>query len=222
MKELENFIKSTVNFRSEESVLQIISNFITLSDISQPQYVRKAAFLGYTTLANVLLRGMETEDKHRDGYFSKENNSNNYNNMVNTMNSTFGQGFSKQNLNNITPNVTYSWSFNPNTHLVNSNQALDLFKIISVITGNILSNFKDNDPKVVCSAAESLYNIMKYFPDFIMNSFNDIFKGLLLITVNPDQEVRTLANNLDSLLKEIVNFSFQDNQLYVFIESNTL
>ena len=217
MKELENFIKSTVNFGSEESVLQIISNFITLSDISQPQYVRKAAFLGYTTLANILLRGIETEEK-LSGYFNREINTNTNNNMINTINSTFGQGFNKQNLNIVTPNVTYSSSFNLNTQLVNSNQSLDLFKIISVITGNILSNFKDNDPKVVGSAAESLYNIMKYFPDFIMNSFNDIFKGLLLITVNPDQEVRTLANNLDSLLKEIVNFSFQDNQLYVIYD----
>jgi hypothetical protein len=54
---------------------------------------------------------------------------------------------------------------------------------------------------------------MKYYPDLIIKFFNDIFEGLLLINVNLDQEVRTLAQNLDSLLKEVINFTFQGNQL---------
>lgn len=222
MKELENFIKYTVNFRSHESINQMISNFISLSDISQPQYVRKAAFLGYTTFANVLLRQIETEERHKDinnTYQDKDKDKDMNTGNIKTRSNNW--------INNNTPNIisnnmssnhntiyhdTYRSQYNTSNHNAYAS-ITDVFKIISIITKNILSNFKDNDPKVVCSAAESLYNIMKYFPDFIMYSFNDIFKGLLLITVNPDQEVRTLANNLDSLLKEIVNFSFQDNQL---------
>jgi len=202
MKELENFIKSTVNFNSEESIQLIISNLILLSDISQPQYVRKAAFLGYTTLANVLLRIAQELCMNQP---------------VNSANSGLSPNKTNPNSNGTTSNAFNNSAMSKfNLNVTNANNTFDGLKIISTITVNILMTFKDNDPRVVCSAAESLYNIMKYFPDFIMNSFNDIFKGLLLITVNPDQEVRTLANNLDSLLKEIVNFSFQDNQLYIF------
>lgn len=88
-----------------------------------------------------------------------------------------------------------------------------MLSIVYIIVGNILYCFKDNDSKVVSSAAESLYNIMKYFSHYIIHFFNDIFEGLLLINVNPEIEVRTMAQNLDSLLKEIINFSLQDNQL---------
>jgi hypothetical protein len=77
----------------------------------------------------------------------------------------------------------------------------------------ILLALKDNDAKVVCAAAESLYNIMKYYPNLVIPYFSELFEGLLLINVNPDSEVRNLAHNLDSLMKEIINFKFQDNEI---------
>ena len=55
---------------------------------------------------------------------------------------------------------------------------------------------------------------MKYFSDDILMFFDDIYEGFFLITVNREPEVRVIAKNLDSLLKEIVNFKFQANQLY--------
>jgi hypothetical protein len=164
MKELDQFIKSNVNLYSMESIHSIISIFKSLSDVSQPQYIRRAAFLGYSQLANII-KLSENELEENAGKKS--------------------------------------------TGVIK----IDSLATVCIITQNILNHLKDNDAKVVCSAAETLYNIMKYFPHYVINLFNDIFKGLLLIHVNPDQEVRTLAQNLDSLLKEIINFSFQDNQL---------
>ncbi len=134
-----------------------IKLFKNLSEATQPPIYRKAAFLGYTTLSNILKQNENTS------------------------------GFLEN----------------------------DISPIILINIQNILQSFKDNDSKVVYCAAESLYNIMKYFPNLIIQYFNEIFEGLLLINVNPDSEVRTLAQNLDSLLKEIVNFSLQDNQLYL-------
>jgi hypothetical protein len=138
-----------------ESLKSAIKAIKILSDSTQPQYIRKSAFLCYTTLANMM----------------------------------------KQ-----------TQSFSTMTEK-------ELASIIYIIIQNLLISFKDNDARVVCAASESLYNVMKYFPQLVILFFNDIFEGLLLINVNPDSEVRTLAQNLDSLLKEIVNFTLQDNQL---------
>ena len=148
VKELEAFIKENVNLKSDASLVTFIKSLKNLADVSMPYYIRKASFLGFTTLSSILRQ-----------------------------------------INN------------------------DYTTICHLIILNILFYFKDNDVKIVCAAAESLYNIMKYFPALVIQYFNDIFEGLLLINVNPDQEVRNLAQNLDSLLKEIINFSFQDNQM---------
>ncbi len=123
--------------------------------MTQPQNVRRAAFLGYTTLSIIL--------KH------KENNE-----------------YLKENI----------------------------LALIFTIVGNILANFKDNDAKIVYSAAESLFNIVKYFSQLVIYFFNEVFEGLLLINVNPDLEVRSIAQNLDSQLKEIVTTILQDSQMY--------
>lgn len=138
-----------------DSLKSAIKAIKILSDSAQPQYIRKAAFLCYTTVANMM--------KHH------------------------------QNFSTMTEK--------------------ELASTIYIIIQNLLTCFKDNDAKVVCAASESLYNVMKYFPQLVILFFNDIFEGLLLINVNPDSEVRTLAQNVDSLLKEIINFTLQDNQL---------
>ncbi len=54
MKELDSFLKQSVNFHSEGSIHTAIKSFKILTEIIQPQYVRRAAFLGYTTIANIL------------------------------------------------------------------------------------------------------------------------------------------------------------------------
>ncbi len=144
-----------MKFNSNDSLNSAIKAFKSLSDPVQPQYIRRAAYLCFTTLANILKQHENSSDMNEK----------------------------------------------------------DISSIIYLTIQNIIQSFKDNDAKIVYSAAESLYNIMKYFPNLVIHFFNDIFEGLLLISVNPDSEVRSLAQNLDSLLKEIVNFTLQDNQL---------
>jgi hypothetical protein len=119
-----------------------------LSDQSQPQYIRKASFVCYNTLAHLL----------------------------------------KQ-----LPNVPQP--------------------IIHLLLKNALSYFKDNDSKIVSSAAECLYNLMKYYSDVVLHFFKEVFEGMFLIVVNQDNEVRSIAQNLDSYLKEIVNYKFQTNSM---------
>ena len=149
MNELEEYIKQNFNVNDEGSIGKFINLIKSLCEISQPQYMRRAAFLCYTVLARLM-----------------KNNKN-----LNT---------------------------------------------IHILIKNTILYFKDNDSKVVFSAAECLYNILKYFSENILIFFNDIYEGFFLITVNREPEVRVIAKNLDSLLKEIVNFKFQTNQLYNF------
>jgi hypothetical protein len=85
--------------------------------------------------------------------------------------------------------------------------------VVQLLIRNAITFFKDNDSKIVCSAAECLYNLMKYYSDIILLFFEDVFEGLFLIVVNQDNEVRSIAQNLDSYLKEILNFKFQSNNM---------
>ncbi len=147
MNELEEYITQNYNINDEVSIGKFINLIKSLSDISQPQYMRRAAFLCYTVLARLM----------------------------------------KDNMN---------------------------LNVVHILIKNTISYFKDNDSKVVFSAAECLYNILKYFSDNLLIFFDDIYEGFFLITVNREPEVRIIAKNLDSLLKEIVNFKFQANQLY--------
>ena len=54
---------------------------------------------------------------------------------------------------------------------------------------------------------------MKYYSDVLIYFFTEVFEGLFLIVVNQDNEVRSIAQNLDSFLKEIVNYKFQTNSM---------
>lgn len=157
MKELDSYIRANYNFNSFESLNSLIKSLKVLSDTSQPQYIRKASFLGYTTLANIIKSNFRGEEAANE----------------------------------------------------------DALKILDIIINNVVVCFKDNDNKIVCAAAECLYNTMKYFSDATLKYFNDIFSNLLLLTANPDPEVKILAQSIDELLKETINYKFQDNNLYL-------
>jgi hypothetical protein len=93
-------------------------------------------------------------------------------------------------------------------------QVKDLnLNVLHSLIKSIISYFRDNDVKIVLSASECLYNIMKYYQDEILKFFEDLFQGFFLIVVNQEPEVRAIMKTLDSFLKEIVNFKFQANQL---------
>jgi len=54
MKELDLFLRDEVNFNSEDSIYSAIKSFKSLTEIAEQQNIRRAAFLGYTTLANII------------------------------------------------------------------------------------------------------------------------------------------------------------------------
>ena len=82
-------------------------------------------------------------------------------------------------------------------------------ELINKIMEILEFNLKDNDPKIVSSTAEVLYNIMNGFKDYVLFNFEKFLNCLLtLVTVN-DQEIKIIKENLESSLKSLINFSFQ-------------
>ena len=82
-------------------------------------------------------------------------------------------------------------------------------ELINKIMENLEFNLRDNDPKIVSSTAEVLYNIMNGFKDYVLFNFEKFLNCLLtLVTVN-DQEIKGITQNLESSLKSVINFSFQ-------------
>ena len=82
-------------------------------------------------------------------------------------------------------------------------------KLLDEIMKCILASLKDNDTKIVYSAAQCMYNIVVYFNPYVLINFNDLFDGLLLLVKIKNSEIKDLADNLDSSLKGVINYSFQ-------------
>ena len=53
MRDLYNFINENINLNSPESLGNLFSAFEKLTDLTQPQNIRRAAFLGYSTIAKI-------------------------------------------------------------------------------------------------------------------------------------------------------------------------
>ena len=53
MRELQNFINESTNLNSRESLGNLFSAFDKLTDLTQTQNIRRAAFLGYSTIAKI-------------------------------------------------------------------------------------------------------------------------------------------------------------------------
>ena len=68
---------------------------------------------------------------------------------------------------------------------------------------------KDNDVKIISSAAHCMYNIMTCFNSYVLINFNDFFDGLLTLVTVEDPEIKEISKNLDSSLKGVINYSFQ-------------
>lgn len=82
-------------------------------------------------------------------------------------------------------------------------------QLIDKIMKNILIILKDNDPRIVSAGAECLYNIMNYFKDYVLLNFNSFLEGLLALVTVQDNDVKGIAQNLDSSLKGVINYAFQ-------------
>ena len=90
-----------------------------------------------------------------------------------------------------------------------SDKPSDYTDILDKIIHNILQSFKDDDPKIVHAGAECLYNTISYYRESVLPNFNSYLEGLIcLMTIN-DPEVKEIAQNLDSILKGVISYTFQ-------------
>ena len=62
----------------------------------------------------------------------------------------------------------------------------------------------DSDSRVRFYACESLYNVTKVVRDAILPLFNECFIAMAKVVTDLDQSVRTAAELLDRLLKDII------------------
>lgn len=69
----------------------------------------------------------------------------------------------------------------------------------------ILSNFQDHDSRVRYYACEAMYNVAKVARGAILAWFNEIFDALTKLSVDVELTVKTAAELLDRLMKDIVS-----------------
>ena len=81
------------------------------------------------------------------------------------------------------------------------NEELEHTKLLDELMKCLLITFKDNDNKLVVSAAQCMYNIIHNFKSYILINFKDFFDGLLILVTIDDPEVKEITNSLDNLLK---------------------
>eukprot|EP01112_Ceratiomyxa_fruticulosa_P014689 TRINITY_DN4227_c0_g1_i3.p1 TRINITY_DN4227_c0_g1~~TRINITY_DN4227_c0_g1_i3.p1 ORF type:complete len:722 (+),score=118.21 TRINITY_DN4227_c0_g1_i3:351-2516(+) len=84
---------------------------------------------------------------------------------------------------------------------------VDAHKYISSLVPPVLRCFTDQDSRVRYYACESLYNIAKVTRGKMLPFFNEIFDGLCRLSADPDPNVKTGAQLLDRLIKDIVTES---------------
>lgn len=82
-------------------------------------------------------------------------------------------------------------------------------KLLDELMKCIIISLKDNDNKIVLSAAQCMYNIMIFFNPYVLTNFNDFFDGLLTLVTIDDPEIKDITDNFDSSLKGVINYSFQ-------------
>ena len=82
-------------------------------------------------------------------------------------------------------------------------------KLLDELMKCLKISLKDNDNKIILSAAQCIYNIMVEFNQYVLMNFNDFFDGLLTLVTIDDLEIKNIAENLDSSLKGVINYSFQ-------------
>lgn len=77
-------------------------------------------------------------------------------------------------------------------------------ELVDKVVRPILTCFLDSDSRVRYYACESLYNVTKVAKANILPLFNDIFDNMTKIVADPDIGVRSGAEVLDRLLKDII------------------
>ena len=82
-------------------------------------------------------------------------------------------------------------------------------KLLDELMRCIIKSLNDSDNKIILLAAQCMYNIMVYFNLYALLNFNDFFDCLLRLVIIDEKEIKDCAENLDSSLKGIINYSFQ-------------
>jgi vacuole morphology and inheritance protein 14 len=75
----------------------------------------------------------------------------------------------------------------------------------------MLSCFSDQDSRVRYYACEALYNVVKVCRGDVLPIFNEVFDALSKLSADPDQNVKSGAELLDRLMKDIVTESSSFN-----------
>ena len=93
---------------------------------------------------------------------------------------------------------------------INSDKEANQDIIISIVD-TIQKFFNEKDPKIIAVAAESLYSILKFHSKILSENFSKFFKCLIILSSNPDSDVKIISKNIDFLMKEIINYYFEEN-----------
>jgi vacuole morphology and inheritance protein 14 len=83
----------------------------------------------------------------------------------------------------------------------------DIDKYLNLLIPPVLECFDDPESRVCYYACESMYNIAKVARGGVLRFFNQIFDGLCKLYAHADIDVKSGANLLDRLIKDIVTDS---------------
>ena len=73
----------------------------------------------------------------------------------------------------------------------------------------IISLFKEQEPRLIVASAVTLIKLIKNNTKVVLAYFTSFFDSLILLKLNPDQDVRNSGNALDEFLKDSLGNSFQ-------------
>lgn len=77
---------------------------------------------------------------------------------------------------------------------------------------------KDSDPKIRLAASETLYNCINTLREITLSALNEIFKAIITIISDVDDEVRKGAQSIDRIMKEVVTEACSNFQISEFVE----
>ena len=99
-----------------------------------------------------------------------------------------------------------------NIYLIKTNLLCDFQEniaenLLQELISPLLLSLKDTDAKIRFSACEALYNEIKCLREVSLKYFNEIFKALVNVIADTDEDVRKAAQTLDRILKDVVTES---------------
>lgn len=81
--------------------------------------------------------------------------------------------------------------------------------IYFILIEPLMSFFKEQEPKVIVASAKALIKLIKNITKVVLTYFTNFFDSIIILKLNPDQDVRNSGNALDEFLKDSLGNSFQ-------------